>query len=547
MGTKVSKVHNISNYLIPVVKVFSSSRNNSFPTTIRRTITNTTIIKAITSISNPTSATQNSSAVYIGLGTFESIILKDAAYIDKTLLITELFRNTTPTIILTYPRRWGKSINLDMIKTFVEIEIDKTTGEPVKKEYCKNYKYFLGGVVQLDNMTKQPKEIKPLQIHNYDTIINTYLGNYPVIYIDFSSTISITNSFTGLESRIKAIIQSLYMEHIYLLDCNKVTDEQKQIFRSYLSMEYSNDSIIDSLTFLSTLLHQHFNQKVIILIDEYDTPITHALLNFNEVDINHTLNLFSSLFISTFKTNKVSLEKGLLTGVNRIPKTNLYAGLNNIEEYDISDSKFASYYGFTEMEVNELFNKYNIPIDIQIKLKKWYNGYYIGNYQIYNPWSILNVLKKYNENKNISDSELLRSYWVQTGTITMLDDAFRMKIFRSQLNRLLMDDSITFTFKNQLNKDDFRFLKSLSASSSNKNVSHNDFNVFFSHLFTTGYLTKDTTKTNYYKIPNFEIKSEIEKKQIEYYTSKYRISKSRFQIIFQVVKLIFNITGIPLM
>lgn len=321
-----------------------------------------------------------------GSDNFAKIIKENREFIDKSLFIKEILDSGDDVILITRPRRWGKTTNMEMLKSFLSVAVDKQ-GNP---------------------LSSNPNEslFDKLLIGQESKVISEYHNKYPVIFISFKNIKS--NTYMETLDLMKEEIIDLYEQHEYLRSSNKLNEYQKNSFNQYLSGEINEIHIRKSLKNLSKLLYMHHGNMVYILIDEYDTPLNHAYHNPEYVQ---TLELMRSILGITLKGND-NLKKAIVTGITKIAKAGLFSDINNVADYSILDSKYAEYFGFTENEVEGLLDKALIKDEsVKWAVKEWYNGYQIGKYTIYNPWSIANFFK---------DMQL-RSYWVNTESMVLGD------------------------------------------------------------------------------------------------------------------------------
>lgn len=325
----------------------------------------------------------------IGSDDFRKMITESQIFVDKTMLIKEVLESNNEAMLITRPRRWGKTTNMSMLKYFFAPELDKNSNivtENSNKAIFENLK--IG--------QKCPE------------IITEYQGKYPVIFISFKDIRG--NNYEEIISTFQDKIASLFLEHDYLIQ----KENKKNLinkFEAIIAKKCDIAQLFDSLRFLSQLLHQYHGTKPYILIDEYDAPLINA---YGAAYFQEILNLVRNLLSSALKTNS-DLQKAILTGVFRVAKAQIFSGLNNFEEFSVLDWKFAKYFGFTENELNWLFDHPDIEFEDKLHTKKqaknWYNGYNIAGLTIYNPWSIMRCL---------SNKGKLEPYWLQTGSDKLL-------------------------------------------------------------------------------------------------------------------------------
>ena len=313
-----------------------------------------------------------------GTSHFSQLLLTSDVFVDKSLFIQEFLEGDGVVSLITRPRRWGKSLNMDMLKCFLSIEVDKQ-GKPVSQDQALHRKLFTGGEILVGSETGKLKKLSPLKIaQQYPDLVSDYQGRYPVISLGFKDVKG--SSYEEIEAGVKSQIAKLYRNHAYLEQHLRALETigariRKEKLCCYIMGEFDRDDLNSSLLFLSELLKEHFGKPVYILIDEYDTPINSAYLRFQDKprEFEKVLELFRNLFGATLKDNPY-LEQGLITGILRIAKANLFSDLNNVREYTLLDKKFATCYGFTQQEVNELLDKVPIPTTTE-EIRHWYNGY----------------------------------------------------------------------------------------------------------------------------------------------------------------------------
>ncbi len=469
----------------------------------------------------------------IGASNFKKLAWESTVFVDKSLLIKDFIENEGETLLMTFPRRWGKSINLDMIKTFLSNEAD-AEGKIGKIKIGENLKFFKGGDV-VDNLNTT-KTLKPLKISKHQDIVTKYQGKFPVIAIDFKDTKG--SSYTEVETSIKQQIVNLYANNKYLEKYlneseKTLTTAHKKQLENYFSDNLDKQALKMGLKFLSKLLHLHFNQNSFILIDEYDAAINDSYIKLGCEESQKIVELFRGINEATFKGNDY-LQKGLITGVFRIAKANLFSGLNNLSEYNILNKEFAQYYGFTEEEVQNLLYQYDVPNDLSQDIREWYDGYNSKGTKIYNPWSMVHCLKNFrvHHNKSINDvsmlkSEILKNYWEESGNIDFIKDLFKNPLIKNKIDRLIEDKgSLQFNLIEQISSNDFKILKEVINLSSNCKIDETVADLLFSYLFSAGYLT--ISEKGGFKLPNYEIKTEFQKKLLEYYKQQYNIPTELF-------------------
>ena len=388
-------------------------------------------------------------AVPVGIEDFERIVREDYYYVDKTLLIEELLINRAPVTLFTRPRRFGKTLNMSMIKYFFDVK----------------------------NKEENKKLFENLKISNSEYMSEQ--GKYPVIFISLKDLKG--NSWKECLKRLKLFIFDLYIEFEYIRE--KMNEWDKRKFEKVLYEQEDADYIM-SLKFLADSLYKYYGEKVIILIDEYDAPIINA---FDKGYYNEAINFFQTFYSSALKTNN-SLKYGVLTGITRIIKEGIFSGLNNLKVDTILNKKYSEYFGLLESEVIEMLDYFGMKYKIE-EVKEWYNGYLFGESEVYNPWSIVNYI----------DNGEIKAYWANVSGNTLLENML------DHTGEGVYDDLKQFT-------DGESIEKYISDGTTIKSLLSNDDEIWQLLLY-SGYLTKAKNQekesdSNIYnlKIPNKEIR-----------------------------------------
>ena len=388
-------------------------------------------------------------AVPVGIEDFERIINEDYYYVDKTLLIEELLINRAPVTLFTRPRRFGKTLNMSMIKYFFDVK----------------------------NKEENKKLFENLKISNSEYMSEQ--GKYPVIFISLKDLKA--DTWKECLKRLKLFIFDLYVEFEYIRE--KMNEWDKRKFEKVLYEQEDADYIM-SLKFLADSLYKYYGEKAIILIDEYDAPIINA---FDKGYYNEAINFFQTFYSSALKTNN-SLKYGILTGITRIIKEGIFSGLNNLKVDTILNKKYSEYFGLLESEVVEMLDYFGMKYKIE-EVKEWYNGYIFGESEVYNPWSIVNYI----------DNGEIKAYWANISGNTLLENML------NHAGESVYEDLKRFT-------DGESIEKYISDGTTIKSLLSND-NEIWQLLLYSGYLTKDEKQekesdSNVYnlKIPNKEIR-----------------------------------------
>ena len=446
----------------------------------------------------------------VGDDDFKNLLFNSDVFVDKSLFIKEFIEGSGYVTLIARPRRFGKSLNMNMLKRFLEIEIDEQ-GNRLPLEQRVNHKLFLGGEVDLGLASGKKKILNPLKIAKHTDLIEDRLGQFPVILLSFKNMKG--NSYQEILDKVKLNIRNLFKDYTYLLHSKKISDLEKGDFQYYLNSDIDLAHLENSLLFLSTLLCKHFSQKVYILIDEYDAPINSSYLKFGDRagEFELVLDIFRAIFGSGLKSN-ISVVRGLITGILRIAKANLFSDLNNPTEDTLLDKRFSKFYGFTQEEVDELLTKTLIPAKAE-DIKNWYNGYIFGGEVIYNPWSIMQCL---------SNEGVLDSYWIDSGDMGLLKRAFLDDGMQQNLQALLKGNSVTVPIVKQISFDDI-----------DKPVG------FYSLLLFAGYLSPEIVDAakNFYSlsVPNKEISRIYELRVIDWVVDKLKSDTVEYYSLISVL------------
>ena len=319
--------------------------------------------------------------VAIGKQSFEDIRKKDCFYIDKTDFIKDWWESADDVTLITRPRRFGKTLNMDMLKCFFS------------NQYEGRKELFEGLGIWKD------EEYRKLQ------------GTYPVIFLSFADIKG--NTFEMARQQICIKILDLYEENEYLLEGDILGESEKAFYKS-VSMDMSDAIISTSLNKLCVFMYKYYGKKVIIILDEYDTPMQEAYMNGYWDEL---VALTRSLFNSTFKTNPY-LERGIMTGITRVSKESIFSDLNNLKVVTTTSREYATSFGFTEKEVFDALDEVNMSNE-KAAVKEWYDGFTFGDVKdIYNPWSIINYLQtgKIDSYWTDSSSNGIVNKLIKTGT-----------------------------------------------------------------------------------------------------------------------------------
>ena len=405
----------------------------------------------------------------VGIDDFEKIRKNGFYYVDKTKLIEQLFSNWGEVNLFTRPRRFGKTLNMRMLKSFFEIGADPTLFEG-------------------------------LYISKNKQLCDEHMGKYPVIFLSLKGIEGL--NFIEAKKRFVDLIKKEAERFYFLKDSSSLLDIDKKKYCKLLQMKESEeDSAIfaSSLKTLSELLYKYFGQKPVVLIDEYDVPLDKA---FQHGYYREMVALIRGLFGDALKTND-ALEFAVLTGCLRVSKESIFTGLNNLKILSITDSRFDEQFGFTDDEVRKLLAFYRVENRFE-ETKEWYDGYHFGNVDVYCPWDVINHVDRIKDDPGARPE----AYWINTSGNDLVKRFVNKasKTTRNEIERLIAGESIEKQIRLDLTYDEI----------------DNSIENLWSVLFTTGYLTHTgITDEGIYKlvIPNKEVR-EVFKLQIQEWFKK---------------------------
>ena len=379
-----------------------------------------------------------------GISDFKTLIENNYYYIDKTSFISEVGKNVGKTLLFTRPRRFGKTLNMSMLKYFFDV-----------KEANENRKLF-----------------KNLEIENLAYFKEQ--GKYPVIFISMKDIKEM--SFDGAIIEVKNLLKKVYNQFEFI---REKLNEGELIEFDNIWLGKNDENLKNSLLNLATFLKKYYNQKVVVLIDEYDTPLVSA---YRYGYYKEAKNFFSSFYSSALKDNNI-LQVGVITGIVRVIKAGIFSDLNNLSEHSILNKEYDEYFGFLEEEVKNALKYYAIDSKLD-EVHSWYNGYKFGDKKVYNPWSIL---------KFLSQKEF-KSYWIDTSDNYLIKDILKSadKETFDKLNNLLFGKKVE---------------EEITGKSTLQEVL--EAQDLWELLLFSGYLTIDSKmEKNIYsiKIPNKEVK-----------------------------------------
>ena len=395
----------------------------------------------------------------VGIEDFREIRRKDFYYIDKTGLIEQLLDSWGKVNLFTRPRRFGKTLNMSMLRYFFETGTDKTLFEG-------------------------------LHISQRSDLCEEYMGKFPVVSLTLKGVDGLT--FERAKNKLLKYIALEAERFNFLKNSDKLTDNEKQRYGALIRMQdgkyvMDQDTLESALQTLSELLYRHYGQKVIILIDEYDVPLDKAYQNdyYREMVV-----MIRSLFGEALKTNEF-LQFAVLTGCLRVSKENIFTGLNNFKIFSITDSRFDEQFGFTEDEVEKMLKDYQLETHLA-SMKEWYDGYRFGDADIYCPWDVINRVDDLCDTPEAEP----KCYWINSSGNALVKRFVSIdnRTTQDEIERLIAGEPIEKSLRLDLTYDEI-----------DKSIDN-----IWSVLFTTGYLTQvGMTEQGAYKlvIPNKEVRT----------------------------------------
>lgn len=394
----------------------------------------------------------------IGIDNFEKIRENDYYYVDKTGMIKDLLMSGSEVTLFTRPRRFGKSLNMSMLKSFFSID---------------------------EEPEKQLKIFEKLQIATEKKLCEAYMGKYPVLFLSLKEISAL--EYEKARAMIVFAVNELARKNQFILQSEKMSDVDKEVYRRLLGNDMNDAVLINSLKLLSGFLKKYYGSKTIILIDEYDVPLAKA---FEQGYYNEMTELIRGFFGQALKSND-NLEFAVLTGCMRISKESIFTGLNNLRVCSITDVNFEEFFGFTDDEVKKVLEYYGFEEKYQ-QVKKWYDGYQFGNVEVYCPWDVLNYLASLQNDP----SAFPQNYWMNTSSNEIVRRFIRKAdngTVRREIERLVAGEEIEKEIHQELTYQDM----------------YTSIENMWSVLFTTGYLTKRGTgngRNIRLTIPNREIR-----------------------------------------
>lgn len=418
----------------------------------------------------------------IGIDNFEKLITRGYYFVDKTLLIKDLLDNKADVNLFTRPRRFGKTLNISMLQYYFEDRRDEFTGEKIDNSYL-----FEGLNIKAEG-EKYTKD----------------MGKYPVINLSLKSAKQ--RSLDLAFQCIREEISNEFKRHKYIIESD-VLKAEKEHFMKIVNNDKDMSLYITALKFLSNCLNKYHNEKVIILIDEYDVPLENA---FFEGFYNEMISFIRSLFESALKTNP-SLEFSVITGCLRISKESIFTGLNNLKIISILDDRYAEHFGFTDEEVVKICDDYNMQHKYET-IKQWFNGYIFGETNVYNPWSVMQYVDDLKPNIN----KLPKSYWANTSSNSIVKSLIERAddITKGEIEALIEGKTIEKPVHEDITYEDV----------------YDNLDNLWNFMFFTGYFKKisermdENTQENFVElaIPNLEVKYIFRTKILKWFNEKIK-------------------------
>ena len=417
----------------------------------------------------------------VGIENFEEMRKEDFYYVDKTGLIIDLMNGWSKVNLFTRPRRFGKTLNMSMLKSFFEIGGDKSI--------------FDGLVVSNDKV-----------------ICDRFMGQYPVVFISLKGVDGLDFK-TAYEALCQIIVDEAARLR-FLVDSDKIAHDEKKFLEKLINERYDASDIRKSLQMLCRLLEKHYGQKAILLIDEYDVPLDKA---FYHGYYTQMIDVIRAMFGAALKTND-SLFMAVLTGCLRVSKESIFTGLNNLKVLSISNVKYNEYFGFTDVEVRKMLEDYGLESHYE-DIHDWYDGYRFGKREVYCPWDVINYCDDLCADERVQP----KAYWINTSG----NDMVRRLISKGtdgttqfEIERLIAGETITKTL--------------------NENLTHNEIDAnienIWSLLYMTGYLTSvgyPNGRQYELRIPNKEVRQIYMEQVLDWFKDKTRAESEKLVGLYE--------------
>ena len=411
----------------------------------------------------------------IGVDSFEKLRREDFYYVDKTGLIVDLLADWGEVNLFTRPRRFGKTLNMSMLKAFFEIGGDKGIFDGLKVTEDK-------------------------------ALCEKYMGKYPVVFVSLKGVDGLT--FEDAYGRLRILIRDEALRLAVLRESPALSEEEKRAYLRLVSEDAKLNDVVDSLKFLCAMLRKHYGQKPILLVDEYDVPLDKA---YYHGYYEQMIDLIRAMFQAALKTND-SLFFAVLTGCLRVSKESIFTGLNNLIVHSISDMSFDEYFGFTDEEVKKMLMDYGLESHCE-EAREWYDGYRFGGQDVYCPWDVINYVYALRHDPEAEP----KAYWINTSG----NDMVRRLIAKAsdgttqmEIERLIAGETI---------------VKPLNESLTHGEID-TDIENIWSLLYMTGYLTvarKPSGGRYELRIPNREVREIFKRQVLSWFTEQARAATEK--------------------
>ena len=406
----------------------------------------------------------------IGVDSFEKLRREDFYYVDKTGLIVDLLADWGEVNLFTRPRRFGKTLNMSMLKAFFEIGGDKSIFDGLK-------------------------------VTENKALCEKYMGKYPLVFVSLKGVDGLT--FEDAYGRLRILIRDEALRLAVLRESPALSEEEKRAYLRLVSEDAKLNDVVDSLKFLCSMLRKHYGQKPILLVDEYDVPLDKAYYHGYYPQM---IDLIRAMFQAALKTND-SLFFAVLTGCLRVSKESIFTGLNNLIVHSISDMSFDEYFGFTDEEVKKMLADYGLESHCE-EAREWYDGYRFGGQDVYCPWDVINYVYALRHDPEAEP----KAYWINTSG----NDMVRRLIAKAsdgttqmEIERLIVGETI---------------VKPLNESLTHGEID-TDIENIWSLLYMTGYLTvarKPSGGRYELRIPNREVREIFKRQVLSWFTERAR-------------------------
>lgn len=481
-------------------------------------------------------------SIALGTITFNDLVKKSKIFVDKSFVIAEFLMFDSKLTMLICPPKWGKTTNIDMLKTFLQIQVDEHGNQILPKESTTNYRLFAKGEIVLDN-GRVEKLLNPLLIASQADIMNSYLGQYPVVYISFKNAVGETGHI--IKNKIRLEISKVFKQHEYLLerlekksqtsDSVSCGEEDPDIrrFKDYRDKNASVN-IEQGLTFLCQLLYGHFRKNSFLIMDDYDAPL-HSFVtteHFSPTDLREFSRFWEKFILDAF-SNNCFLQRGILTGIFELnDKFDTSWDKYTVHHVTYENSSLREFFGFKHSDVQMLFNKHEISQELSEKARKWYSGYesLFSNQPFYHIPSVISFIKE----------KRIDCYWKETNNMKRFAQHVIKKVkssgIRYEIILLLARHTASADERFHLNVQGIEVLRRVSSQ---KKELHFRGIWFCTYLFGEGYLTKVTNEEvlPHYSFvhqqmvlpTNLETSSVLIKWLVAYYKQRYQIQEAVLQ------------------